>query len=84
MPTDRDIQNNDEDGFDDDAELRRLQKVLAIVQNADRRLIALQNGWLPPGPGIKPAVSLALDQLLTATGDVVTRATALQATLRQT
>jgi len=84
MPTDRDIQNNDEDGFDENAELRRLQNVLTLVQNADRRLTALQGGWLPPGPGIKPAIVQALTDLLTATADVTTRATALQATIRGT
>lgn len=84
MPTDRDIQNNDEDGFDENAELRRLQNVLTLVQNADRRLTALQSGWLPPGPGIKPAIVQALTDLLAATADVTTKATALQATIRGT
>lgn len=74
MPDDRDIiEDRDEDGTDNAALMRRLNRCLTISEKLVRRLTDIQNGWVNPGPPDAPPVLTAISTQLTTAQTIVNR-----------
>jgi hypothetical protein len=74
---DRDIlDDRDEDARDDAAIVRRLNRVLTIVQKANARLTAISAVSISPGPPDGPALC---DSIVAEAGNTVTLASEIKA-----
>jgi hypothetical protein len=74
MPDDRDIiDERDEDGVDDAALLRRLNRCLRISDKLVKRLTSIEAGWAAPGPPDAPAVLTSISTQLNTALAIVNR-----------